>query len=352
MISTHRLFPSLLVILVAFLAAAPTSAQVVRGRVVDASDRMVADALVELWAGFGRVGGMRTDDEGLFEISAALADERLTLTVRRIGLGTRTVHLASANTPLVVRMEVQAVALRPLAVASTARRMCPNREEPRARALWERMRGRYWQPGADSVFVFAFMEIRSGDGTREEAYRPDAGRVGTGWTNGALVEAHLAFMPRSGYATSATGGAGERTAHWDYRALDGGSMQDFTGEYFGAAHTFAILGTGAEGTTIGFCPRERMGMTGQIEGTLTIRADTTLEAARWRFRTPRPDEDAGGEASYEPPDPALGRALLARETVFWRKTTLGRYYFEAKAFTGWRTYDPRTGAPRPADGRP
>lgn len=72
-----------------------------------------------------------------------------------------------------------------------------------------------------------------------------------------------------------------------------------------------------------------------------------LAEAHWRFPTPAPDEDAGGEAVYEPPDDALGRALLVRESLFWRRTNGGRYYFEAKTFTGWRrSHTP----PRPAPG--
>ena len=89
-------------------------------------------------------------------------------------------------------------------------------------------------------------------------------------------------------------------------------------------------------TVLVFCPRERMQRTGQIEGTLRLDSAMNLVQAQWRFRTPRPDEDAGGEATYEPPSSEMGRALLVRESWFWRKTNGGRYYFESKVFTGWR----------------
>lgn len=337
--------------LVAIFAAAPAAAQV-RGRVVDAADRPVAGAVVELWVGARQAAGAETDESGGFQLSAAATEGGMMLTVRRLGLRTRTVPLPSADTTLVVRMEEQPVVLRPLAVEATRRPPCPNREDPRARALWERMRSRYWQPEMDTVFVFAFLEVRGGVGARDDAYDPAAGRVITGWTTGALVVAHPWLMSRTGYATSAAGGVGDRTAYWNYRALDGGTMQDFTGEYFGAAHTFSILHHSAERTTLAFCPRERMGRTGQIQGTLTLAADTTLQLARWTFRTPRPDEDAGGEASYEPPDPALGNALLARESIFWRKTNPPRYYFEGHRFSGWRRWTRDRPIFYPEDARP
>jgi hypothetical protein len=159
-------------------------------------------------------------------------------------------------------------------------------------------------------------------------------------------------MALSGYATDAAGGVGERTASWSYRALDQGSIQDFTGDYFGTAHTFSILHQAAGETTIAFCPRGRMGRTGQIEGMLVLGADTTLQRAQWSFRTPYPDEDAGGEASYDPPDPALGRALLVRESIFWRKTNPPRYYFEGHRFSGWQRWTHDRPITHPEQARP
>ena len=332
--------------IIAALFTAPATAQI-QGRVVDRSEQAVAGALVELWITSRRAAGARTDQHGRFELPSGPVEGQLMLTVRRIGMATQTVPLSSRDTTLLVTIEVQALALQPVTVAASAGRLCPRREEPQARALWSRMRTRYWQPGADSVFVFGFMEIRAGTGERTDVYEPEAGRTSAGWTTGALVIAYPEYMAHSGYALPAAGGVGERTAHWSYRALDDGMMQDFTGDYFGAVHTFSLLSQGAEETTIAFCPRDRLGRRGQIQGTLVLRADTTLSHARWTFHTPNPSEDAGGEASYHPPDPAFGRALLARETAYWRKSGPRAYYFEAKSFAGWRRWD-RTSARRAA----
>lgn len=333
------------------LCAAPAAAQV-RGLVVDRSERPVADALVELWINSRQAAAAQTDNQGRFEIPGGPGEGQLMLTVRRLGLATQTLQLASRDTSVRVVMEVRPVSLQPLAVETSAGRLCPRREEPQARDLWTRMRSRYWQPGGDSVFVFAFLELRSGTGEKDDAYAPEAGRTATGWTTGALVVAYPDLMAHSGYALAAAGGAGERTAFWSYRALDDGFMQDLTGEYFGSTHTFSIISQGPAQTTIAFCPRDRLRRTGQIQGTLTLRADTTLSNARWSFRTPDPDEDAGGEASYLPPEPAFGRALLARETVFWRKSGPHFYYFEAKTFSGWRRWERTSGRRAAVQPRP
>jgi hypothetical protein len=326
-----------MVAIAAVLSARPAAAQV-RGLVVDRSERPVAGALVELWIASRRAAAAQTDNQGGFEIAGGPGQEQLMLTVRRLGMATQTLQLTSRDTTLRVVMDVQPVSLQPLTVETSAGRLCPRREEPRARELWTLMRSRYWQPNEDSVFMFAFMELRSGTGHKSDAYDPEAGRTAAGWTTGALVVAHPEFMVHSGYAAAAAGGVGDRTAFWLYRKLDQGAIQDFTGEYFGAVHTFAIISQNAGQTTIAFCPQDRLRRTGQIQGTLTLRSDTTLSTAQWSFRTPSPEEDAGGEASYLPPERAFGRALLTRETVFWRKSGPHFYYFEAKSFSGWRRW--------------
>lgn len=317
------------------LGAASAGAQI-RGVVVDGAQRPVEEATVELWLAERPVARMLTDEQGRFQIPGGPAEGMLMLTIRRMGLAAQAIPLASRDTTLRVTMEAQTLSLRPIAVEASAGRLCPRREEPEARALWTAMRGRYWQSDQPEVPLFGFIEFRSGVGEKSDAFDPAAGRTGPMWTRGPLIIAYPELMVRSGYATRAQGGVGERTAFWDYRALDGGTTQDFTGDFFGQAHTFSILRRTAEETTIAFCPRERMGRTGQVQGTLVVLADTTLGSARWTFRTPAPDEDAGGEASFHRPDPTFGGALLARESVFWRKTGRHRYYYEAQRFTAWR----------------
>lgn len=314
-------------ILLPLLFASPVAAQV-RGVVVDAAGAAVPQAAVELWDGNRPVASAVTDDGGRFALPPAAGAR---LSVRRLGFRPLAMAWSPADSVLALTLEAQLVTLAPLAVAAPVRRPCPNREDPRARALWEAVRRRY---NADSVPLLGIMEFRSGVGEREDAFRPEAGRVRAGWVQGMPV-VETPWMDRSGYATAAQGGVGERTAFWSYRSLDGGTMQDFVGAYFGTAHVLSFAGSAPEGWVLAFCPRVPVRDTGVMEGTLAIGADSLLRSARWSFRTPRPVEDAGGEASYWPPDPTLGAPLLARETAFWRRTTGGRFYFEARTFSAW-----------------
>ncbi len=322
----------------ATLGTVPGAAQV-EGTVVDRAQRPVTGALIELWLDSRRTAAARTDDEGRFEVAREDGGEMVMLTARRVGLATQTVQIHARDTTLLLTMDVQAVSLQALTVEASASRRCPMQDDPRARALWTSMRSRYWQPDDDTVLIYAFMERRVGRGEKSDAYDPEAGAASAGWTTGALVLAHPDLMSRSGYATRGGGGAGERTAYWTYRVLDQASAQDFSTDFFGSAHTLSLVSQSPDRMVIAFCPRERLRRTGQIQGTLVLRPDTTLSSARWRFHTPEPREDAGGEASYVPPDPEYGRALLTQETFFWRRSgSAGLYYFEARAFSGWRRW--------------
>jgi hypothetical protein len=308
----------------------------VQGRVVDEAARPVAGASIELWAARERVSGAESDAGGAFALGRPAAGGALALTVRRIGYRTRVIDLASGDTTLVIRVEAAPVTL--AAVTATARRrICPHRDDPRARAVWERMRSRYWQEGADSLYLFGLMEIHRDTVARADIGRP--GRTTVGWLQHGLPWGADPFLPIQGYAHRSSGSLGDRETFWWYMPLDAGTAQHFTQTMFARMHTLAFVPGPAGETVIGFCPRERLGEKGQIEGTLTLRPDGTLAHAQWAFRTRGPVEDAGGEASYLPPDPRLHSILLAETTLFWRKIPRGEYYVEHERYSGYRFLD-------------
>lgn len=317
----------------ALLAAAPAAAQH-RGTVHDDADRPVAGATVELWAGTRLAATTRTGADGSYELAPSGSDGPHTLGVRRIGHRTHAVAVAPDSSTRHHRLQPSPVALAPVTVAAAPRRTCPNREDPRARAHWERMRARYWQEGMDTVRVIGFAEGRSGVAEREEIGQPGDGRERPSWSYGIAAAGHHGSL--RGYASRASGGAGERTAHWHYYGLDGGTFQDFTQAPFGERHTLSLLSAGPEATVIAFCPRRPPDEAGRIEGTLVLRPDNTLRTARWSWRTRPPQEDAGAEVHYLHPDAAPGAMLLGEETLFWRRTTGGRFYFEGHRFALWR----------------
>jgi hypothetical protein len=322
--------------LVLAIGLAPRLQAQVRGRVVDESARPVARATVELWAARERIAGAESDADGAFVLGSAAAEGALAVTVRRIGFQTRVIDVASADTTLVLRMVAAPVTLAPV-TATARRRVCPHRDDPRARAAWERMRSRYWQAGADSLYVFGLVEFYTDTVARAEIGVP--GQPILGWTEDTFPWGADPFVPIQGYAFRSRVSNGDRTTFWNYMQLDAGTAQHFTQEMFGRMHTLAFVPGAAGETVIGFCPRERLGENGQIEGTLTLRPDNTLARAQWVFRTREPVEDAGGEADYLPPDPKMRSLLLAETTRFWRKIPRGEYYFEHERSIEYRFMD-------------
>lgn len=331
---------ALLLAVVILASPIPGSAQV-GGVVLEVARRPVQGATIEVWRASQRVAAAVSDSAGRFHIALAPEAFPVTVSVRQLGLRTRVVDLPAPDATLTIQMEPQPVALNPLVVAPAVRRICPNREAPPARAAWERMRQLYWQEGMDTVLVLGLLEFRTGKGARSEVGSPDVGRSSAAWSYGAVSTSSSYYLPLTGYARAAGGSTGERTASWWYYPLEHGMQQNFTLGHFGAAHTLSIVSESAAGLVVGFCPRERLGAKGQIEGTLVIAPDGTLHSARWAYRTRPPVEDAGGEATYFPPDPRLGRALLSQDGLFWRRTTQGEYYFEHRAYTAWRLWDGR-----------
>jgi hypothetical protein len=322
---------------------APAARSQVHGRVVDEAARPIAGATVEAWAARERVAAAESDAAGAFTLGRIAGGGPLTVTVRRMGFRTQAITVTSADTTLVVRMAAAPVVLAPVTGAAQ-RRICPHREDPRARATWERMRSRYWQEGGDSLRVFGLMEIQTDTVPRNEIGRP--GRTTLGWLEHDMPWGADRSVPIQGYAYRIDGSVGDRVTFWWYMHLDAGTSQHFTRPMFGRMHTFAFVPGAAGKTVIGFCPRERLGEKGQIEGTLSLRPDTTLAQAKWVFRTREPFEDAGGEADYLPPDPGLRSLLLAESTLFWRKIPRGRYYVEREHHSGYRFVD---GTFRPRD---
>ena len=83
---------------------------------------------------------------------------------------------------------------------------------------------------------------------------------------------------------------------WIYPVMYGAAAGLFASRYFGDHHTFVGLGHAGDATTLGFCARSRTEP--EIEGELEVSSDTLLLGARWLFRMPHHEEDAGGEATF------------------------------------------------------
>lgn len=102
------------------------------------------------------------------------------------------------------------------------------------------------------------------------------------------------------------------------------------------------------GWAVAFCPTRGTRTTG-IDGILTISADTLIAAASWNFRTPRPDEAAGGEVDFLPPELSQASLLLPLSSRFWRRSGAGRFYVQRAEYLEWRVHPGDRPVPLPRE---
>lgn len=334
---------------VLLLCGTPLSAQL-RGTVLSTAGEPLPDVRVELWSSQARLAETRTDASGSFVVAYQPGTEvRMVLT--RIGYEPLVTRIGDASRPLDLRMIPSPVPL-PELVVHSARRLCPNQEDERARTLWNAARSRY-NPSTESrgaaFWALAGRETvpsdRVGD-VDEERLRLASTVIRATRRFGLLVPVGLYYgrgdadVARSGYGVRIRPGDAGPTSgdffHWVYPALGWEHAYHFASDLFGELHTLSLVGQAGDTYTVAFCPRERGRPS--IEGTLSVSGDSTFASASWSFRTPAPDEKAGGEVVFAPWTPGHGEPphLLPARTVFWRREGGRRTYHQHSAvFVCW-----------------
>lgn len=287
--------------------------------------------------------------------------------------------LAQTRTPQ--RDTVPPVRTLPALIAQASRGECTSRDEPGARAVWERLRDRYSR-SADSLSVWTTRLVNSAGWIDDaglhrfesaESNRPDgttsgwntqevrrdtsrrvlqfsvAPRVGPGsrGMSGSYRQQLTRDIAANGYARILPGTNADLTqvfAAWAYPPLEAELATHFLSDEFGRRNAFSPVTSGpAQG--IAFCTRSPYRSKPYISGILTLRADTTLERAYWSFHTAAPDEHAGGEAEFAPYDAAGGLpVLLPVRGTFWRRDGIARFYQRQQTFAGWLS-GPRAALP-------
>ncbi|HEX8431639.1 MAG TPA: carboxypeptidase-like regulatory domain-containing protein [Longimicrobium sp.] len=323
-----KTLPFILISLLAFWSG--TASAQVAGRVLDDAGRPVTAASVEIWTPSRRLATAATDQEGRFAFSAEASAGATSVAVHRLGFQGATVALRGAEA-IEVRLRPAPLALAGVRVTARERRLCPVRDMPRARSMWEAARAGYSAvPSAHDV------RLRS-DRYEADVPRAEIGVVdGRAPAKGGFTTADLAFygadadgMLLGVYARRVDYGARE---HWEYAPLAWGLNPHFVSARFGAAHRFSIVSESGGVVVLAFCPMNAEAPS--IEGTLTLTADGMLRTARWRYVVPRSRSEAGGEVDYLPRDAATGNLLLARRGLFWRSWR-SAFHFREDRYSEW-----------------
>ena len=303
----------------AALSAAPRPACAqIRGTVTDAYGRPLPGVLVELWDAQRRLAGDGSDAAGIFRLSTSGTGPRVLL-ARGIGLEPLRHPVGPHDSVVTLVMQSHAIEVSGATIVAAAT-ACPEADDPRARALWERAARHY------DIELSAFGVSTT---TRLFAAIVPPARLGVIDTT-LLVDqfiqagySTLAFATRFAtertfYAVPASRIRWRRFGPWFYPLLESTRAWHFADSLFGRMNRLAFTETLAGDTVIAFC--SRLGTRPYILGRLRIAPDTTLAAVEWEFVTPSPREQAGGRVLFAPIDPsASGRPLLPVAGLFWRK---------------------------------
>jgi hypothetical protein len=317
----------------------PAAAQL-RGTVADPAGRPLAGVTVEAWSPLRLLRARVTDTEGAFRFAPEEVADAQGILAR--GAGWRTVHVrvAPGDTLVAIRLDPHAAALEGITV--TARRAsCPNREDARARALWTALRDRY-DGGRDSSTLAAYALHFESVGPKDRIGFVDTASLSPSWFKTSLPHRRLweRRISLHGYALPLRESLVEQYAGWIYPPLESQYATHFVEDLFGDRHTFSVARSTGSETVLRFCPRERSGKVPRIEGTLTLSGDGSPVRVAWKYLTPEPREDAGGEVDFAPASVSPAVPLLLPATaLYWRKTTQGRYFQRWEKFEEWRVVD-------------
>lgn len=308
--------------------------------VVESDGAPVPEASVELWRGVTRAAARIADGAGRATFSASEVRAANTALVRRVGFAPGRFAIDGLVPEVRVAL-VRLAAPLPDVTVREARALCPVREQPAARALWEAARRRYLVPDTRdrmSWFIHSKGAVRGVD-----LGRIDRAGLYRGWRAARDRSGEDRKIQRAGYAwTMPPGHIDEGLGIWGYPSLEHLHAEHFAESVFGEWQVMALAprADDADEQVIHFCARDRK--RGGLDGTLRLGSDSSFIAARWQYVNPARDaEVAGGEVSFAPFDIRSSTPwLAAAEGMFWRRLRGGMYWHRWEAYEGWTLWFP------------
>jgi hypothetical protein len=215
---------------------------------------------------------------------------------------------------------------------------CPAPVDPLADSIWKASAARYADGALSLYYAWRGTKVEEIVSEKQLGYGNDSGNVKSEVGTfapyaGPNSERLLRDPPR--YAVfERRPTAPNDPPQWRYSKLETEAASHFVSTRFAEHHTLVVLGRTKDATVIGFCPRA----TGivDIEGELRIGKDGWLRAARWHFRVPHSDEDAGGEAAFVVERLQGAPYLVSVRGAVWHRTSPGFYHQERFQRQNWR----------------
>ena len=316
-----------------------TAAAQIVGRVSDPAGAPIAGVTVVVWEGGIRRGIAQSHDDGRFIVRAADGQpsrptKAWTLGARRLGYLSFVVRLGDGADSVRVVLSRIPVELPPVLARVEAH--CPQDDVPAARAIWRAVAGRYakntralplWWQGEEELDEVPPEQL--GSPSRQNLVSKNQYQI-PGYTRKLLgADVPPVYAARLDPVTQSILTVGGRYHFWRYAELEGFDASHFIEDDFGRLHDFSVARQTQAGTVVAFCTAtSQRSVKQQVEGTLTLSSDSTLVSATWRFVTPKPHEDAGGEAMFSVAEFDHEQHLVSLQGLFWRKLAGRKEYLQ------------------------
>lgn len=325
----HRVCSLLRLLALVLVLPSGVRAQI-EGRVVDVQGIPVAYATVKLRGGGTTLATTLTDSIGRFVFRANPQAE--SILVSAMGLAAAEVPLSDLSHSLNVVLAPEPIALPPLETASAPFR-CPETDDPRARELWIEAVAQYAAVDSGQMVQARVTELRRGETWPEEFGNTSAlalrGAVAGGRAGHPLWTADAVL--RNGYALPEKWSSFDgRFESWRYLDLGGTQAYFLQYHWFVELQTLGVVVEDEQGVTMAFCDVRRHEPS--LTGRLHLDPQGWIRTIEWKMPTPEPEEDSGGQAFFR----AGSEYLLPESSVFWRKTSMGKYFQETRRFGPWR----------------
>ena len=316
------------------------SADRITGVVLTEGGEPIEGATVEARDSVERLGSRITPADGTFSFSKEVAERAIRLEVRRIGYESQRKAVDPDVSHYEFRLVAEPVELMGLVVEAQADPCADRRrkEDREARALWAATRQRYHSP-LDTVGIATYFSMADSVLPREEIGPLGVPQVMADQrgSSSQFRFSRTKQIRREGYAFRVRRTeAGRSFDSWSYPPLQADFAPHFMDDVFGRLHRFHLQGRYEDGWVLEFCPRSGDANRPSIRGSMLVTPDTTLAWVEWRFRTPEPNEQAGGRIFL--PDLAASDSKgfpLPTESLFWRRLPDGRYYETHLRFEEW-----------------
>ena len=304
---------------------------------VQADGLPLAGAEISAFDATGRLASIRTDALGIGRVSASRpVGAGAFLLVRKLGFAPVRVAFRAADS-LAISLIAMPTALPGLAVETKPLR-CPTASIPAADSLWLAASAHY-AIGATHLFIgwvggrveetVSADQRGYGDGTELRATSHGGAYPDTSARAAVLLREPPPYAAYERYLNL----LGDFW-RWRYAPLQEFAAEHFVSEHFHERHTFTVLGRSADATIVGFCARDLA--QAEIQGELLIGDDMLVRSARWSYRVPHDDEDAGAESTFGMTTFEGRSYLIAVRGSSWRRAGRNLYNQERYEYTGWR----------------